>query len=78
MGASMTEAEARKIAMDKMAPGSKFVKSAEYGNFFIFLIHGPDPDDGDLDPFFSVDKTTGAFRDFDITEGGLELIRQFN
>lgn len=74
----MTEAEALKIAMRYMAPGSKFVKSAEYGNFFIFLIHGPDPVEGTLDPFFSVDKTTGKFRDFDITEGGLELIRQFS
>jgi hypothetical protein len=73
----MTEAEALKIAMQYMAPGSKFVKSATYGNSFIFLIHGPDPTEGTLDPFFSVDKTTGEFSDFSIVEGGAELIRQF-
>ena len=77
MGAVMTEAEALKIAMKYMAPGSKHLKTVEYGNFYILLIHGPDPVEGDLDPFFSVDKSTGAFRDFDITEGGLDLIKQF-
>lgn len=73
----MTEAEALKIAMRYMAPGSKFMKSATYGNFFIFQINGPDPLEGDLDPFFSVDKTTGKFSDFSIAEGGPELIKQF-
>ena len=73
----MTEAEALKIAMRYMAPGSTFVKSATYCNFFIFQINGPDPLEGNLDPFFSVDKITGKFRDFSIVEGGPELIRQF-
>ena len=73
----MNEAEALKIAMKYMAPGSKFKKSATYGNLFIFMIHGPDPAEGTLDPFFSVDKTTGEFSDFSIVEGGPELIRQF-
>jgi hypothetical protein len=73
----MTENEALKIAMKYMAPGSKFVKSATYGNLFIFQINGPDPLEGNLDPFFSVDKTTGKFSDFSIVEGGPELLRQF-
>jgi hypothetical protein len=73
----LTEAEARKIAMSHMAPGSKFMKSASYANFFIFHINGPDPAEGTLDPFFSVDKTTGEFSDFSIVEGGPELLRQF-
>lgn len=73
----MTEAEALKIAMRYMAPGSKFIKSATYGNLFIFQINGPDPLEGNLDPFFSVDKTTGKFSDFSIVEGGPELLRQF-
>jgi hypothetical protein len=42
----MTEAEALKIAMRYMAPGSKFIKSATYGNLFIFQINGPDPLEG--------------------------------
>lgn len=73
----MTEAEALKIAMRYMAPGSKFIKSATYGNLFIFHINGPDPLEGNLDPFFSVDKTTGKFSDFSIVEGGPQLLKQF-
>jgi len=73
----MTEAEALKIAMKRMAPGSKHIRTVTYGNAFIFHINGPDPAEGNLDPFFSVDKTTGAFSDFSIVEGGPELIRQF-
>lgn len=73
----MTEAEALKIAMRHMAPGSKLIKSAAYNNLFIFHINGPDPLEGDLDPFFSVDRTTGKFSDFSIVEGGLDLLRQF-
>ena len=73
----MTEAEARKIAMSKMPRGSEFVKSAEYGNFYIFHINFADPIEGNFDPFFSVDKTTGAFSDFSIIDGGPELLKQF-
>lgn len=73
----MTEEEALKIAMKHMAPGSKHMRTATYGNSFIFHINGPDPAEGNLDPFFSVDKTTGKFSDFSIAEGGPELIKQF-
>jgi len=64
----MTEDEALKIAMQYMAPGSKFIKSTTSGDLFIFQINGPDPLEGDLDPFFSVDKKTGKFSDFDPEE----------
>jgi hypothetical protein len=73
----MTEAEALKIAWQFMAPGSKHVKTVTHGNLFIFQIIGPDPVEGDLDPFFSVNKTTGAFSDFYLADGGPELVRQF-
>jgi len=73
----LSEAEALKIAWKYMAPGSKHIKTAEYGNLFIFQINGPDPLEGDLDPFYSVDKITGKFSDFSIIEGGPELLKQF-
>lgn len=73
----MTKAEALKIAMKYMAPGSKHVRTVTYGDLFILHINGPDPVEGVLDPFFSVDKTTGAFSDFDLSDGGPELVRQF-
>lgn len=73
----MTEAEALKIAMRYMAPGSKFMKSVEHGNLFVFHINGPDSLEGSLDPFFSVDKTTGEFRDFSVFHEAPELLKQF-
>lgn len=73
----MTKEEALKIAMKQMAPGSTHKRTVEYGNFFILQINGPDLVEGHLDPFFSVDKTTGDVIDFDISSGGLDLVRQF-
>jgi len=73
----VTESEALKIAMKYMAPGSKLIRSATSGNLFIFQINGPDPLEGDLDPFFSVDKTTGAFSDFSIVEAEPEVVKYF-
>jgi hypothetical protein len=73
----MNQDEALKIAMKHMAPGSKFVKAVEYNNLWILQINGPDEVEGDLDPFFSVDKTTGELIDFDLSSGGRELVLQF-
>jgi|tagenome__1003787_1003787.scaffolds.fasta_scaffold20648247_2 hypothetical protein len=73
----LNEAEALKVAMKRMAPGSKHIKTVPYKNLFVFHINGPDPVEGNLDPFFSVDKTTGAFSDFSIADGGVELVRKF-
>jgi hypothetical protein len=73
----MNQDEALKLAMKHMAPGSKFVKAVEYKNLWILQINGPDEVEGDLDPFFSVDKTTGEFSDFYLADGGRELVLQF-
>lgn len=73
----MIESEALKIAMKHMAPGSKHIMTVEHNNLFIFQINGPDEVEGDLDPFFSVDKNTGVFSDFYLADGGPELVRQF-
>lgn len=73
----LTEPEARRIAASKMPEGSRIIKVAQHEDYYILLIHWPDPLEGRLDPFFSVHKQTGAFSDFDIETGGRELIRQF-
>lgn len=73
----ITEQQAKKIALDAMPENSKFIKSTAHENQYIFMITWSDPLEGDLDPFYSVDKTTGEFRDFDIETGGPNLIRQF-
>lgn len=73
----VTELEARNIALRNMPIGSEIVRVVEYGNLYILQIIWPDPLEGNLDPFFSVNQQTGAFSDFSIQSGGLTLLRQF-
>lgn len=73
----LTEDEAKIIGLKNRPAGSQLIRVVDYGSSYILQINGPDPDEGNLDPFFSVDKRTGAFRDFDISQGGMALIRKF-
>ena len=73
----ITPSQARQIALKKMPEGSKIINLVDHEEYYILLIHWPDPLEGHLDPFFSVHQETGAFSDFDVSEGGPELIRQF-
>ncbi|QFG09117.1 hypothetical protein PBI_SPORTO_9 [Arthrobacter phage Sporto] len=41
-----------------------------YGGVYLFLAPSADPLEGDQDPFFSVDVTTGELRDFSIITDG--------
>lgn len=50
-------------------PNSKIHKSAEIRNLYVFLMIIDDADEIFMDPFNSVDKETGEFRDFSILEG---------
>ena len=61
---TLTLVEARKIVLKNLPPGSEIKGSTEEGEFFLFLAVNPDPLEGHLDPFFSVNKNTGAFIDF--------------
>lgn len=68
------------LALAKKAlPDGQIQKTIGYKNFFVFQIFSPDPFEGVLDPFYSVDRTTGEFRDFSIfTDGnGAEIYRLF-
>lgn len=38
----------------------------EHDNLFVFLVTIPDPDEGDSDPFYSVNRETSEFSDFAI------------
>lgn len=41
-----------------------------YKNLFVFKVFTKDSQEGQMDPFFSVDKTTGELRDFSIITDG--------
>lgn len=61
---SVTLEEARKIVLDTMPKGSVIKSAITYEGKYLFIAHWPDPLEGHLDPFFSVDPDTEEFRDF--------------
>lgn len=65
----LSESAATEIVKDAF-PDRYVETSIEYGGVYLFLAPGTDPLEGDQDPFFSVDKTTGELRDFSIITDG--------
>lgn len=66
----LTEQEAKKIVEEKL-PGGRIETVVSYQNLYLFQVFiDDDPLEGYLDPFYSVDKETGYFRDFSILEDG--------
>ncbi len=65
---ALTLQDARNIVLKKLPRGSEIKGSTEEGDFFLFIAVNPDPLEGRLDPFFSVNKITGAFMDFSPTD----------
>lgn len=62
--------QAIKIAKQHM-PDGKIQRVAEYRNMYLFIIYTPDPYEGEMDAFYSVDKNTGEFSDFAYLEDGV-------
>jgi hypothetical protein len=61
----------------KAFPKGKINSSIEYKNFYIFQVFNPFPGEEGMDPFFSVNKKTGEFRDFSIiTDGDITEITE--
>lgn len=60
----MDEDQATKILLNTLEKGSVVKSVIEHEDNFLFIAHRPDPLEGHLDPFFSVDKTTGNVIDF--------------
>lgn len=47
-----------------------------YKDVFVFMVFFSDPDEGILDPFYSVDKTTGEVAEFSVlTDGDFDEIQ---
>lgn len=57
--------EAEQIVLTELPKGTRIVGMTTYQGMHLFLAPGPDPLEGHLLPFFSVDPQTGYFRDFD-------------
>lgn len=60
----MTPQQATKILLDFLEEGSKVKAVVDMGDHFLFIAHRPDPLEGKLDPFFRVEKKSGAARDW--------------
>lgn len=56
--------EAEKIVIKNLPKGTVVKGGVDYQNHYLFIAHRPDPLEGYLDPFFSVEKSSGYFRDF--------------
>lgn len=65
----VSESEARK-AVEIAYPGTKVQASADYRESYLVRVQQDDPDERDFDPFFSVDKRTGAVQEFSILTDG--------
>lgn len=57
-------------ALDKAFPGRKIEPPISYRGLYVFKAISPDPDEGDFDPFFSVNQQTGEVRDFSVITDG--------
>lgn len=56
--------KARQIVLHGLPEGAKIIGETEEAGKYLFLAPNPDPLEGNLDPFFSVEIDTGYFRDF--------------
>ncbi len=54
----------------KAFPKGKIESSIDYKNLYLFQVFNPFPGEEGMDPFFSVNKETGEFRDFSIITDG--------
>ena len=59
---SMSDAE--KVLLKNRPAGSEIKGKTLHEGKYLFIAHWPDPLEGTLDPFFSVDAKTGEFSDF--------------
>lgn len=77
---AVTIKAAEKIVLEKLPQGSVVKSAIEYEGKYLFIAYRPDPFEGFLDPFFSVEKDTGFFRDFNPTDydNSLEVLNSLD
>lgn len=71
----LSDADATILAKRNL-PGRELSKPVPYRGLFLFIATDPnDPDEGDFDPFYSVNQSTGEFKEFSvITDGDITEI----
>lgn len=66
----MLDVKAAQAVAEKTLPDGKIQAVVSYRDLFVFQIFMDDPYEGQWDPFYSVNKNTGEFRDFSILTDG--------
>jgi hypothetical protein len=62
----------------KAIPNGKIQWQTDYQDLYLFQVFTDDPFEEEMDPFYSVNKETGEFRDFSIlTDGNAEIAALF-
>jgi len=54
----------------KNLPNGTIQCSVEYKDMYLFQVFGDDPGEEEVDPFYSVNKETGEFKEFSILTDG--------
>lgn len=71
-----SRADAYKISKENY-PDGQIQAAIEYNGRYILQIFNDDPEEGEMDPFFSVDIKTGAFKEFSVlTDGDIDDIAE--
>lgn len=52
------------LILKKHIPDAQIKKVVKFNNLYVFTAYYPDEYEGQMDPFYSVDCITGAFKNF--------------
>ena len=66
----MLSLDEAKAVVNKNLPGGAIQSSVDYNGLYLFMVFRLAPEESEMDPFFSVDKKTGAFKEFSVITDG--------
>jgi len=66
----MLSLEEAKTIVQKNLPGGSIQCSVDYNDLYLFQVFRIAPGESEMDPFFSVNKKSGAFKDFSVITDG--------
>jgi hypothetical protein len=70
----LTDTQALAV-LQKAFPDAKVEPFIPYHGLLLFKVFEPDPEEGEFDPFYSVDPQNGEIKEFSIlTDGNIEEI----